>query len=56
MSIYYMRLCFSPLTDKKRLDLAKKIEDATASASCPSVNISTLILNRPYPIVSDKRI
>ena len=35
------------------MDLAKKFEDATASAS---VNISTLILNRPYPIVCARRI
>jgi len=38
------------------MDLAKKFEDATASASSASVNISTLILNRPYPIVRAKRI
>ena len=38
------------------MHLAKKFEDATASASCASVNISTLILNRPYPIVRAKRI
>ena len=38
------------------MDLAKKFEDATASASCASVNISTSILNRPYPIVRAKRI
>ena len=35
------------------MDLAKKFEDYTASAS---VNISTLILNRPYPIVRARRI
>jgi len=35
------------------MDLAKKFEDATAIAS---VNISTLILNRPYPIVRARRI
>jgi len=35
------------------MDLAKKFEDATASAS---VNISSLILNRPYPIVRAKRV
>ena len=50
-----MQLFFFPLTDKK-MDLAKKLEDATASASCASVNISSLILNRPYPIVRAKRI
>ena len=38
------------------MDLAKKFEDATASASSASVNISTLILNRPYPIVRARRI
>ena len=38
------------------MDLAKKFEDATASASCAYVNISTLILNRLYPIVCAKRI
>ena len=38
------------------MDLAKKFEDATASASCASVNTSILILNRPYPIVRAKRI
>jgi len=35
------------------MDLAKRFEGATASAS---VNISSLILNRPYPIVRAKRI
>jgi len=38
------------------MDQAKKFEDATASASCASANISNLILNRPYPIVRAKRI
>ena len=38
------------------MDLAKKFEDATTSASCASVNISSLILNRPYPIVRAKRV
>jgi len=38
------------------MDLEKKFEDATASASCASVNIRSLILNRPYPIVCAKRI
>jgi len=38
------------------MDLAKKFEDATASDSCASVNIGSLILNRPYPIVRAKRI
>ena len=38
------------------MDLAKKFEDATASTSSASVNISTLILNRPYPIVRARRI
>ena len=37
------------------MDLAKKFEDATASASCASVNNCSLILNRPYPIVRAKR-
>ena len=38
------------------MDLTKKFEDATASASCASVNISSLILNRPYRIVRAKRV
>jgi len=38
------------------MDLAKKFEDATASPSCASVNISSLILNRQYPIVRAKRV
>jgi hypothetical protein len=38
------------------MDLAKKFDDATASASCTSINISSLILNRPYPIVRAKRV
>ena len=36
--------------------LAKKFEDASVIASSASVNISSLILNRPYPIVRAKRI
>ena len=52
-----MRLFFSSrLQAKNRMDLAKKFEDATASASYASVNISTSILNRPYPIVRARRI
>jgi len=35
------------------MDLAKRFEEATATAS---VNISSVILNRPYPIVNAKRI
>jgi len=38
------------------MDLAKKFEDATASASCASVYINSLIQNRTYPIVRAKRI
>jgi len=49
-----MQLFFFPL-QTKRMDLTKKFEDATASATCASVNISSLILNRPYPIVRAKR-
>ena len=51
-AVFFFRL----QAKKKRMDLAKKFEDATASASCTSVNISSLILNRPYPIVRAKRI
>ena len=53
-----MRLFFLPANTQKklRMDLAKKFEDATAGASSASVNISTLILNRPYPIVRARRI
>ena len=35
------------------MDLAKRFEEATTTAS---VNISSLILNRPYPMVHAKRI
>jgi len=35
------------------MDLAKRFEEATATAS---FDISSLILNRPYPIVHAKRI
>jgi len=35
------------------MDLAKRFEEATTTAS---VNISSLIQNRPYPIVHAKRI
>ena len=38
------------------MDLEKKFEHATASNSCVSVNISSLIPNRAYPIVRAKRI
>jgi len=50
-----MQLFFFPLTDKRK-DLAKKFEDVTAGDSCASVNINSLILNRPCPIVRAKRI
>ena len=41
---------FFPLTD--RMDLAKRFEEATTTAS---VNISSLILNRPYRNVQAKK-
>ena len=51
-----MQLFFLAAYRQKRMDLAKKFEDATASAFCASVNICSLILSRPYPIVRAKRI
>jgi len=38
---------------RQRMDLAKRFQEAAATAS---VNIGSLILNRPYPIVFAKRI
>ena len=49
-----MQLVSSPY--RQRMDLAQKFEDATASASSASVNISSLVVNRLYPIVRAKRI
>jgi len=38
------------------MEVAKKFENATVSASSASVTISTLVLNTLYPIVRAKRI
>ena len=46
-----MQLIFFPC--RKRMDLAKRFEEATSSTS---FNISSLVMNRLYPIVCAKRI
>ena len=53
MSIHYVQLSFFHY--RPGMDPAKRFEEATATA-CALVNISSLILNRPYPIFCAKRI